>query len=764
MQLIIDNFDTLGPVDYSEYLDAERLPGVTRRINKPSTMLAQVVSVNGAMTVPHLGSRIWLKKQDGTVLFAGYLTQQPVCAYVGRTNGGTISRFALSCASDEWLLDRKALPQRLPFVARAAGAIVKQITQDAEPGEFDVSGVLDCDTVPVYAVNVQQKWSEHAAELALRARAAYRAEGGAVSFAPVGGGSLRIDETNANCNRAGLTIEGEPCALNDATVVGLVEPRTYVQDYFEGDGVTLSFSLAAAPMGTIDHTVFEDEFPGTTLNPVLWQSGNGSTAQVNNGILTANGNALVELVELIELAGGAVLQHGCFEFLGASTGILGGLFAGGMANSNCVAGFQVQPSGGQSTLQAVVNGAATGPAMTTVSGHQYQLTTRIFVQQMYRNAQVFHSSQHASGSPLGGETIAADGRVVLEVHDIDPANPATMAAPSTVLYDNVISNIAGFCNYALMNGTGLFCSVSYARMRKNGGTLVRSAPPGQGFSTRLQGALADGGECRVSATQLTFLAADVPAATEQIVVSYRTGLTATAEQSNAAAIAALANSVDNGVRSSVHGMKVPEARTTEDCVNAALALLDDGTRSAWQGQYETWSDFLGASDVHPGDAVTVNAPSQNAQFTAIVREVDIAVKDPRDDRSLYQLKFANDGAQSLSCSFDSAKLKLPPVGVTAPGNWTLAPVKDAAFSQILASQVTIATNLAPLSGGGFEVRGADQGWGAANDRYLWGRFTAQSFTVPRLSRSQSYYLRQYDNAQPPNYSRDSTLLHVDWPL
>jgi hypothetical protein len=508
----------------------------------------------------------------------------------------------------------------------------------------------------------------------------------------------------------------------------------------------------------------EDTFPGASLNPVLWTSTSGSATQVNNGILTVAGSACVEFVELVEMGGGLELRHGCFEFQGASSAILGGLYAGGLGSSNCVAGFSVQATGAQSKIQAMINGGVTGGTIITTAGHQYQLTTRIFADELYRSSQVFHSSLHGAGSPIGGETIASDARVVLEVHDVDPNNPATIGAPSTVLYDGVVSNIAAFCNYALVNGSNLHCSVSVVRMTKNGGAVVRAAIPGQPFRTLLQGSLVNGSECRLANTSLMFLSAYVPEAAEQIVVSYRTSKMAKAEVQNAVAAIALKNAVDDGLRSSVHGMHVPEARTTEDCGNAGSAMLEDGTQTGWVGEYTTWSDFLGAADVHPGDGVTVNAPSQNANFMAIVREVQIAVKDPANDRSVYRFRFANESAEPVAYSLETARLKLPPVGVTVPANWILAPVKDAVFSQILDSQVTIATNLAPLAGGGFEVRGVDDGWGASNDRNLLGRFMAQSFTVPRLSRSQCYFLRQYDNAQPPNYSRDATLLHVDWPL
>ena len=63
-----------------------------------------------------------------------------------------------------------------------------------------------------------------------------------------------------------------------------------------------------------------------------------------------------------------------------------------------------------------------------------------------------------------------------------------------------------------------------------------------------------------------------------------------------------------------------------------------------------------------------------------------------------------------------------------------------------------------------EVRWSDAGWGPANDRNLVGRFGTQGFTLPRLSRVQSCFLRQYDASVPPKYSRYSTALHVDYPL
>ncbi len=68
------------------------------------------------------------------------------------------------------------------------------------------------------------------------------------------------------------------------------------------------------------------------------------------------------------------------------------------------------------------------------------------------------------------------------------------------------------------------------------------------------------------------------------------------------------------------------------------------------------------------------------------------------------------------------------------------------------------------AGGGFEVRWSDAGWGQYNDKNLAGRFTTQTFTLPRLAKVQNYFLRQFDASTPPKYSRFSAALHIDYPF
>jgi len=87
----------------------------------------------------------------------------------------------------------------------------------------------------------------------------------------------------------------------------------------------------------------------------------------------------------------------------------------------------------------------------------------------------------------------------------------------------------------------------------------------------------------------------------------------------------------------------------------------------------------------------------------------------------------------------------------------------AGFSAVNAT-VSVDAGVAPASGGGIEVRLHDYGWGVANDRNLLGRFSTQTFSLARLARTQTYFMRLYDNSSPPRYSRYAAALHVDYPL
>jgi hypothetical protein len=587
-----------------------------------------------------------------------------------------------------------------------------------------------------------------------------------------------LNETDETFCPGGLKLQPVNALINDITVIGQSEPQDYVTDYFVGDGLTLRFYLSQTPFTKESKTLFDEEYTISPLEPALWSvidpssvvSVSGGELQIAGGTGT-DGTTIVQFAERVELGGALVIEHGDVMFSAPSTGVLGGLYPGAVSIAGCLAGFQVTPNGAQSNIQALVNGASAGTPVATTGGHHYLLTTRLYSQEIYRLQQIFHSSLHPAGSGFGGAVVAADVRIVLELQDIDPANPETLVAPAMVLYDDVISGAPDFCICALANSADLQCAIAFTRLIQAVDAEVRSALPGQSYITQMVGTLEEGAECEITSSgDLEFYSQYAPAANQLLEVHYRSLGPALARITNPASIAAQQRGIDNGLHGAVRHPTEPPARTAVDCEMAALAVLDDATNLAWAGEYSVWSDFLpgNASDIFPGDELNIAVPSRGAAFPAIVSDVEISVTNLEADHLSYKIKFANDAAKAMAFEFEAstatAALYVTEFTNAQVGVTYLADLTAAEITLVTSTAISVDAGTAPVSGGGIEVRWSDAGWGPGNNRNLVGRFTTQTFTVPRLSEVQDCYLQQYDNSVPPKYSRYTAALHVDYPL
>ena len=790
MNLLIDNNDGLGPQDYTSYIDGDWLPKISRKLNQPAALTATLAASDSSFRVPALGARVILQRGDGSSLFTGYLTMPPEQEYLGC---GQLSawRYVLTAADDSCLLDRNVLPPRTPFASRTAGNALATLANDVLTGGLDESGVLDVSSLYQFPIVSQKGWTANAQEIALATRATYRAHDAKLDFQPVGQQSFIISEQDPNFDSSALTLSQPEKLVNDVTLVGEIEPLTYVRDYFLGNGATLDFYLSQTPFGNAAATIFEDDYAESQLTPTVWEVNDPNSAiSLNNGKVQLNGGPFtIAFVEQLELAGGLMLQHGKVTFSAASAGTIGGIYDGSPSDHTCIAGFHITPNGSNSNIQALINGNTIGPVITTTPGHQYAFATQFICSEAHRVHQVYLSSLHPAGHGRGGDPIPAALRVVLTLHDVDPSNPGTLAAPATVLYDNVLSTPPGFATYALLNATGFFASISYTRLQHVVGAEIRSMPPNGQFHTRLSGAFADGGECYITSSgALCFYAPYPPQPNEELVVAYRSSARAMARVQDPVSIAGHASGSDKGQRILVRRLTLPPAPTSIDCECAASAFLDDSVEPSWLGEYKVFSDFLPAEDVLPGNAIQVSAPSRGADFTAIVREIDLQVISLADDRSQYTIKFANDAAAPLAFKFEQMTLPAPSnitydkgTPTTSPyidplasariyqtgtlsSSLYIAPLTAAQVTGVIATEITIDAGIAPPPGGGIEVRRSDGGWGPSDSGNLAGRFNTQTFTLPRLQRVQGYYLRQYDGSSPAKYSRYSMLLHVDYPL
>ena len=172
------------------------------------------------------------------------------------------------------------------------------------------------------------------------ARGSYRAHDGRLAFQGVGQNSFAISRNGSPFRSGGAVVAQTVKLLNDVTIVGELEPQTYVRDYFLGDGITSgllfiadpfwqhcgkrrptmrtrslrrrrSSTASADPDGKL-FTVFADDYAEAQLPPTMWNVADpnnkvslaGGQLQINGGPVT------IAFVEQIELAGGWLMQHG----------------------------------------------------------------------------------------------------------------------------------------------------------------------------------------------------------------------------------------------------------------------------------------------------------------------------------------------------------------------------------------------------------------------------------------------------------------------
>ncbi len=145
------------------------------------------------------------------------------------------------------------------------------------------------------------------------------------------------------------------------------------------------------------------------------------------------------------------------------------------------------------------------------------------------------------------------------------------------------------------------------------------------------------------------------------------------------------------------------------------------------------------------------------------------MRDLEGEHGNYKIQFADDLAVPLAFGFEAARVSLPVtftvLTAAQVGAFYLPDLTAAEITATSSTSVTVDTGVAAPTGGGFEVRWSDTGWGQGNDRNLVGRFNTQTITLPRvLGKIQNYYLRQYDASSPPRYSRYTVALHLDYPL
>jgi hypothetical protein len=408
-----------------------------------------------------------------------------------------------------------------------------------------------------------------------------------------------------------------------------------------------------------------------------------------------------------------------------------------------------------------VLGAAAGTSYTINPANQYTLRIRVHCPENERIQATYYSFGDSGEISTGGQTNMAPGNLLFEI--VEVVND--VAASPVILYDGAIANLPPSCTVDAASSINLQGTLRSLYLSNIGSGWVVTTPSGGAPYTRRVGSSTQASECEVQRTgKLTFFTGYVPPVNELIAVSYGSQGRAVGRAINTASQQQL---IANGlpyISAWIGSVTAPPARSSADCRNAASAIVQasGGVSALWSGTYKgTRLSF--ATDVWPGDALALSAPSANLNAQVVVRTVKVTYTASTPDIVNYEITFANDWADDLAIKTSTmvpSTTWLP--AAIAPTY--IANLNALTVTTVNGTTVTVNTGVAPPTGGGFEVRTRDFAFMPGTDPTLILRGSAQTLTFSRITANDRFFIRMYDGSTPPNYSEFSTALFINLPL
>jgi hypothetical protein len=766
---------TIQGQDYTATLDAVRPLTIERRLNEPSVcQLWLSLPTNGSLAMPLRNQSLAVTGDDNTTYFTGYIAVTPLPEYTGLGIAGPIYRIAIQALSDELLLDQMLMPPSTGATGQTAGALMTALVTHTGSNALSTQGLSLAATVSNFVPEPGAAFSKSAGQVASQARAAYRAVNGALTLSSVQNTVHTLNETDGSLNLANLafTASVKRALANDVTICGEHEPVAYVTEYFLGDGITTQFYLAADPFfpAASKSTIISELFNESAIDERVWGNlgGSGYIALGPGGLVMDGGNGidgqtLLTWLDPVEMGGTLLLEAVGVSLSPGSTGILAAFYIGVDNQTACTAGFQAtaQQGTGAVTLQPMVQGTPAGTSYAVNPANQYTLRVRVHCAENQRELAIYRSFGDSGAIAYGGQWNTVPGKLQMEIQEFVNG----VAGMPMTLYDGSLASLPGSCVVMAASSINLIGTMRAMHLTNLGSGWVVSTPSGGGPYTRRVGTTAEAGECHLDRTgKVVFYTGFAPQVGEQIAVSYRTVGRAVGRSVNAASQQALAQAGSPAVATWIGSVTEPPARSSADCRNAALVIEQAaaGVSALWSGSYKgTRSSF--ATDVWPGDALLLNAPSTSLNAQVVVRTVKVSYSASYPDLVEYAIAFANDWADDLAIKTSAtvpADAWLPaPVAPTVLANLT-----GLAVTTLNGSIVSISANGTPPTGGGFEIRRRDFAFMPGEDPGLVVRATLPNMTFSRETANDRFYIRMYDGSTPPNYSEFSTALFINLPL
>lgn len=775
MKVTIDNQDGKGPLDYSQTIcadhAAEKAVAITRSLNEPTLARLQLDCANHGMATPAVNAWVAITADNGTFLFTGYVPSAPEPVFMGYGSAGPEYRSIVNALSEDWLLNREALPQTAPLLGQTAGEMARILTNRVNPTLVQMNGLEDVGTIGFFQSMPNLSWSQNIAALANQARSAYRILNGQLTLAPVGTTVHDMSDRLGTLDYAALSATNAKQLVNDVTLTGLSQPMEYVTELFEGDGATVLFQLQRNPFRIQRPILLDEEFQSPTLNTSIWQvSDTGGYLSVSGGGLAMSGGTGVDgatalaSIEPVELGGEVIIEAGFVQLNSGSDGIVCGLYSGTVQMGNCIAGFRVSTSGTNTIVSPFVLGNEVGTTYTLQAGHSYILRIRVHSSELHRMMNSYFS--YGSGGPtvFGGGTVQSPLQLLFELQDM--ALLPYVNIGSTILYDGTIPSSPGTATFGCVNSFNLAGTIGYFKVTQPGTVWIVSTPSGGAPYTRRIGLANQGADCNVLRDGFVhFYKLGTPQPGEILAITYRVAAPSVSRLANNS-IGQEGGTGAPTVSQFVGHVVRPPARSSIDCENACQSLLNFSANSsaAWKGNYRFYN-LQDQQDIWPGDALDFSSSSNGLNTNVIVRRVVIEWTSGSPEVLNYTVEFANDWAEAIAMKLSDAippEVILPLEPAFATGAY-LGNLNALQVASISSTEIQVNANATPPAGGGFEVRSRDHTFGATVHEALVLRSPVPNFTITRSADEEQFYIRMYDASNPPLYSQLSSSIFTNIP-
>ena len=477
---------TIQGCDYSAALDAVHPLCIERKLNEPTVCQFWLsLPARGALPTPLQSQPVAVTGDDGTVYFTGFIACAPLPEFAGVGVEGPVFRFAIQAESDEFLMDRLPAAGMKAASGMTAGELIDSLV--THTGSATISAPSESLQVPISSFGAAPgtTWSRNAGLIARQARAAYRAQSGALQLSEIPGAVHALNEADGSLDLAALTFSAnlKRGLANDITVCGEHEPVAYVTEFFAGDGSTTQFNLAELPYfpRASASASIDEAFNRPVLDLTVWRKsgpaeslGIGAGGLEMNGGTGADGQTTLTWLDSIEVGGTILMEALGVVLASGSSGILAGLYAGSDTVSGCVAGFQAtaQPDGGSVKVRPIILGQPAGMEYSINPAKQYNLRIRMNCPECERSLAIYRCSGEDGVITTGGQASQAPARLLF---DIQECVNGVLGMPVT-LFDGSINALPPACSVVAASLIDLRGSMRAFRLANLGTGWVQTTP------------------------------------------------------------------------------------------------------------------------------------------------------------------------------------------------------------------------------------------------------------------------------------------------